>query len=74
MPLVFGHDMAGVVTEVGKDVLRFSVGDAVNARPSDDCIGTFAQSICVPSDDLAFAPKTITIAEAASLPLVSLTA
>ncbi|MFL6133968.1 MAG: alcohol dehydrogenase catalytic domain-containing protein, partial [Nocardioidaceae bacterium] len=32
-PFVLGHDMAGVVTEVGADVRDFQAGDEVYARP-----------------------------------------
>ena len=31
MPTVFGHEFAGEVAEVGKDVTRFSPGDSVMA-------------------------------------------
>lgn len=74
MPLVLGHDMAGVVVRVGPRVTRFKVGDEVYARPADGRIGTFAEFIAVSENDLALKPKTLTMEEAASLPLVALTA
>ncbi|MEX0172502.1 NADP-dependent oxidoreductase [Streptomyces sp. LMG1-1-1.1] len=73
LPLVLGNDLAGVVAEVGSDVTRFAVGDEVYARPDKDRIGTFAELIAVHQDDLAPKPATLTMAEAASLPLVALT-
>jgi len=73
-PFVLGHDVAGVVSRVGPSVTRFSVGDEVYARPRDGRIGTFAQRIAVHEDDLARKPSTISMAEAASVPLVALTA
>lgn len=73
-PLVLGHDMAGVVVAVGAGVRRFKVGDEVYARPADFRIGTFAQSIAVSEDDLAFKPANLTMEQAASIPLVALTA
>ena len=39
-PVVFGHELAGVVTEVGEGVTKFRVGDRVlplNSAPCDDC-------------------------------------
>src|SRR3954471_11189948 len=73
-PFVLGHDVAGVVSRVGPSVTRFSVGDEVYARPRDGRIGTFAQRIAVHEDDLARKPSTISMAQAASVPLVALTA
>lgn len=74
MPLVLGHDVAGVVTRIGPRVRRFKVGDEVYSRPSDHRIGTFAEFVAVNENDVAPKPNNITMEEAASLPLVSLTA
>ncbi|MER6115890.1 NADP-dependent oxidoreductase [Streptomyces sp. NPDC001743] len=74
LPLVLGNDLAGTVVRVGPSVTRFAVGDEVYARPDKDRIGTFAERIAVHQDDLAPKPATLTMAEAASLPLVALTA
>ncbi|MEV7426372.1 MULTISPECIES: NADP-dependent oxidoreductase [unclassified Streptomyces] len=74
LPLVLGNDLAGVVIRVGPAVTRFAVGDEVYARPGKDRIGTFAELIAVHQDDVAVKPATLTMEEAASLPLVALTA
>jgi NADPH:quinone reductase-like Zn-dependent oxidoreductase len=74
VPFVLGNDLAGVVVEVGAAVTRFAVGDEVYARPDKDRIGTFAELIAVHQDDVAIKPTTLTMEEAASLPLVALTA
>jgi len=74
LPLVLGHDVAGVVTEVGSRVRQFKVGDEVYSRPPDHRVGTFAQFIAVNENDVALKPTNITMEEAASLPLVGLTA
>jgi NADPH:quinone reductase-like Zn-dependent oxidoreductase len=73
-PLVLGHDVAGVVVRVGAGVKQFKVGDEVYARPADHRIGTFAELIAVKEKDLALKPKNLTMEEAASIPLVGLTA
>ncbi|WP_405009930.1 NADP-dependent oxidoreductase [Kitasatospora sp. NBC_01539] len=73
LPLVLGNDLAGVVVRVGSAVTRFTVGDEVYARPDKDRIGTFAELIAVHQDDLAPKPAALTMAQAASLPLVALT-
>ena len=74
MPLILGHDVAGEVVKVGADVRRFKPGDAVYARPDDARIGTFAEKIAVRERSLAHQPANLTMEEAASLPLVALTA
>ncbi|MFB4272934.1 NADP-dependent oxidoreductase [Nonomuraea sp. GTA35] len=74
LPLILGNDLAGVVTQVGPAVTRFAVGDEVYARPGKDRIGTFAELIAVSQEEVAVKPATLTMAEAASLPLVALTA
>lgn len=73
-PFTLGHDVAGIVTKVGAKVKRFKVGDEVYARPADHRIGTFAEFIAVNEDDAAIKPKDLTMEEAASIPLVGLTA
>ncbi|MFH8487791.1 NADP-dependent oxidoreductase [Streptomyces longisporoflavus] len=74
LPLVLGNDLAGTVVQVGSSVTEFAVGDDVYARPDQDRIGTFAELIAVHRNDLAPKPATLTMTEAASLPLVALTA
>jgi NADPH:quinone reductase-like Zn-dependent oxidoreductase len=74
VPFVLGHDVAGVVVRVGARVKQFKAGDEVYARPADHRIGTFAELIAVQEKDLALKPKNLTMEEAASIPLVGLTA
>jgi NADPH:quinone reductase-like Zn-dependent oxidoreductase len=74
LPFVLGNDVAGVVVRVGSGVRKFTPGDEVYARPDKDRIGTFAEFISVNEDDLAPKPARLTMTEAASVPLVGLTA
>ena len=73
-PLILGHDVAGTVARTGPKVRRFKEGDEVYARPRDHRIGTFAEFISMNEGDVAIKPKKITMEEAASIPLVGLTA
>jgi NADPH:quinone reductase-like Zn-dependent oxidoreductase len=73
-PFVLGHDVAGVVTKVGSSVSEFKVGDEVYARPADHRVGTFAEFISINENDVAIKPKNLSMEEAASIPLVGLTA
>lgn len=73
-PFTLGHDVAGVITKVGSRVSNHKVGDEVYTRPADRRIGTFAEYISVNENDVAFKPKNLSMEEAASIPLVGLTA
>src|SRR6266700_6903946 len=74
LPLILGNDVAGVVVKVGPKVRNFKPGDEVYARPDKDRIGTFAEFIAMNEADLARKPHNLTMEEAASIPLVGLTA
>jgi len=74
LPLVLGNDVAGTVVRVGRRVTRFKPGDEVYARPDQDRIGTFAESIAVNERSLARKPVNLSMEQAASIPLVALTA
>lgn len=74
LPVALGSDLAGVVTKVGAKVTGFKPGDEVFAHPDSSVIGTFAEYIAVAEADLALKPKSLSMEEAASVPLVALTA
>jgi alcohol dehydrogenase len=74
LPLVLGHDVAGIVIRVGSQVRQFKAGDEVYSRLRDHRIGAFAEFIAVNENDVALKPKNLTMEEAASIPLVALTA
>jgi NADPH:quinone reductase-like Zn-dependent oxidoreductase len=73
MPLVLGHDVAGVVSRVGSRVQQFKVGDEVYSRAPDHRIGTLAQFIAVKESAVARKPASLSMEEAASIPLIGLT-
>lgn len=74
LPLILGNDVAGVVIRVGSKVRAYKPGDEVYARPGKERIGTWAELIAMDEADVALKPKNLTIEEAASIPLVGLTA
>lgn len=74
MPLIMGNDLAGVVVRVGAKVRSFKQGDEVYARPDVDRTGTFAEFIAIKESSLAIKPAKLSMEEAASIPLVGLTA
>ncbi|HMO09456.1 MAG TPA: NADP-dependent oxidoreductase [Paracoccaceae bacterium] len=73
-PFILGHDLAGTIVRVGANVRGFKAGDEVYARPRDHRTGTFAETIAVDQADVAMKPASLTMEQAASIPLVGLTA
>jgi alcohol dehydrogenase len=74
MPLTLGNDLSGVVEEVGPNVTRYKPGDCIYARLDKNRIGAFAEWALVSEQAAASKPAGISHVEAASLPLVGLTA
>ena len=76
LPAVLGMDFAGTITEVGQGVTGFAVGDEVYgcAGGLADLQGALAEFMAVDAQLIALKPKSLTMEEAASVPLVALTA
>ncbi|CRM10046.1 MULTISPECIES: NADP-dependent oxidoreductase [Pseudomonas] len=73
LPAVMGSDLAGVVAEVGSNVTRFKVGDAVFANVFDLGTGSIAEYVAVPEAVAAPKPANLDFVQAASIPMVGLT-
>ncbi|HET8984943.1 MAG TPA: NADP-dependent oxidoreductase [Trueperaceae bacterium] len=74
LPLILGSDVAGRVVAVGDRVTGFEPGDEVYGHPGVGGVGTFADRVAVAAEHLALKPASISVVEAASLPVVALTA
>lgn len=74
LPATMGSDLAGVVTEVGSRVTRFKVGDEVFASIFDLGTGSLAEFAVVPEYAAAPKPDNLDFVQAASIPMVGLTA
>ena len=77
LPAVLHGDFAGIIEEVGKDVLGFKKGDEVFGRYGGfrgHKGGALAEYISVPQDFFAKKPKNLSFEEAACLPCVCITA
>lgn len=74
LPVVPGHELSGVVVEVGPSVQRLSVGDAVFGIPDIFRDGAMAQLVAVAEDGLVAKPRRIRHDAAAALALSGLTA
>jgi len=73
-PRVLGWDAAGVVEAVGPDVTLFALGDEVFYAGSITRPGTNSEFHLVDERIVGHKPKSLSFAEAAALPLTSITA
>ncbi|MBP8298226.1 MAG: NADP-dependent oxidoreductase [Burkholderiales bacterium] len=74
LPATVGSDVAGIVVEVGSRVKRFKPGDAVFASVFDLGRGSIAEFVAVPESVAAHKPANLDFVQAASIPMVGLTA
>ena len=76
LPAVLGLDMAGIVEEVGPGVTMFRPGDQVYGMVGGvgGLQGTLAEYVVANTDLLALKPKSLSMREAAALPLITITA
>lgn len=76
LPAVLGMDFAGTIEAVGEGVTDFSPGDEVYgcAGGLTDLQGTLAEYMPADARLIARKPKTLSMREAAALPLVGITA
>ncbi|MFT6216028.1 MAG: NADPH:quinone reductase-like Zn-dependent oxidoreductase [Roseivirga sp.] len=74
LPVTIGFDVSGVVVEKGSEVTNFEIGDKVYTRVPQNQMGTVAEYVAVDSSVVSKKPENISFEEAASLPLIGLTA
>jgi NADPH:quinone reductase-like Zn-dependent oxidoreductase len=71
-PFTIGNEFAGTVTELGDGVSGFAIGDAVYGSVGP--IGVFADELAVDASAVARAPASLSMIEAAALPVAIVTA
>ena len=74
MPFVPGSDIAGVVDALGEGTTQFKVGDRVYGMTAVFEAGGYAEFATVAANALAPAPRNLSLAQAAAVPLAGLTA
>jgi zinc-binding alcohol dehydrogenase family protein len=73
-PVVVGWDFAGIVRKLGSRASGFAMGDEVWGAGDITRTGAYAERLAVDSRIIAKKPRSLSFAEAAALPLTSLTA
>jgi len=76
LPAILGMDFAGTIEEIGADVNGFKVGDEIYgcAGGLANLQGALAEYMLADAKLVALKPKSISMREAAALPLVGITA
>ncbi len=76
LPAILGMDFAGTIEALGDGVTGFGIGDQVYGCAGGLAAlpGTLAEYIVADTNLIAHKPKNLTMREAASLPLVAITA
>ena len=75
-PIVIGHELAGVISEIGEGVEGYKVGDRVALCPATECPGEigpgftfdggYGTKVCAPASDLVKIPDGVDFAVAAA--------
>jgi len=73
-PLTLGSDLSGVVEAVGLDVAEFKKGDEVYGVTNRQFCGAYADYALASADMMARKPEHSSYVDAASIPVVAITA
>jgi NADPH:quinone reductase-like Zn-dependent oxidoreductase len=74
LPVVLGSDLAGIVEATGPGVSDFSPGDGVYGATNEQFIGAYAEYACASAKMIARKPRSLGYIQAASAPVVAVTA
>lgn len=74
LPLVLGFELSGIVEAIGAGVSGFHAGEEVYGATNDQLTGGYAEYAVPSAGMMAKKPKTLSHLEAASAPIVTVTA
>lgn len=74
LPLILGSDIAGTVEALGPEVSRFQIGDEIYGVTNERFTGAYAEYAIASAGMIARKPKSLSFIEAASVPVVAVTA
>jgi NADPH:quinone reductase-like Zn-dependent oxidoreductase len=74
LPLILGSDLSGIVESIGPEVTGFKPGDEVYGATNQQFTGAYAEYALPMASMMALKPKTLNFIDAASAPVVTVTA
>ncbi len=74
LPLILGSELSGIIDAVGAGVAGFKPGDEVYGATNDQFTGGYAEYAVASAGMMAIKPKSLNFIQAASAPVVSVTA
>jgi len=74
LPIILGSDLAGIVDSVGTGVTQFKPGDEVFGVTNKQFCGAYAEYAVALAQMVAVKPRSLSFVEAASVPVVAVTA
>jgi len=74
LPLILGSELSGIVEAIGAEVSGFKLGDEVYGATNEQFSGAYAEYAVPLARMMAQKPKTLNFIEAASAPIVTVTA
>lgn len=74
LPLILGYELSGIVEGLGAEVSEFKTGDEVFGATNEQLTGAYAEYAVPSAKMMAEKPKTLNFVEAASAPIVTVTA
>ena len=74
LPIILGSELSGIVEAIGAEVSGFKAGDEVYGATSEQFSGAYAEYALASARMMAQKPKTLSFIEAASAPVVTVTA
>jgi NADPH:quinone reductase-like Zn-dependent oxidoreductase len=74
LPLILGSELSGIIAGTGADVSGFKLGDEVYGATNEQFSGAYAEYAVPSARRMAPRPRTLSFIEAASAPIVTVTA
>jgi NADPH:quinone reductase-like Zn-dependent oxidoreductase len=74
LPIILGSELSGIVEAIGSEVSGFKAGDEVYGATNEQFSGAYAEYALAFARMMAQKPKTLNHIEAASAPIVAITA
>ena len=74
LPLILGAELSGIVEAIGPQVSEFKPGDEVYGGTNEKFSGAYAEYALASTRRISHKPKSLNFVEAASAPIVSITA